>query len=534
MAEHLLTKCPHCSTTFRLTQAQLDIAGGAVRCGACYQVFHAAEHIVKTSVVEEHRQVTKEPDPIEQAFDVKSEKGMDPYDSSDIDALDKDSDDAFNEEYRANLDDNDESSLQDFGYEESKPKKKDKTDESWAEELLKELGDDDEDSPDQEADNEEEEESAIVSGDNAFSLEETPKAESKKPKKGQELSDTFKSLGTFASEDPFAVSEIEEEEFGDSDPDNVDESWAKAMLNELEDEDKPKKPASNELSLLLDSGEEEDNSPFAAKELSKNKDEIKERAKQEKQKQKQLTKASQKTESLRTDETEEFFALLDADDSDTEAKEPDMNLDDLDAIDDEALEDINPENLFADSDDVINQQVQISELEYAEERSKSSLGTTLLYLCASLLLIVSLGAQYIYFHFDEASRNPTLRPWAEKACAMIGCNLVAQSDVSQIVGTNLVVRSHPYEKNALVIDVIIKNRAKFHQPYPQVQLSFEDINGNPVASRRFAPQEYIKDAQIDLNDMPSEVPIHLTLEIVDPGRDAVNYQLHFLPPSGAS
>ena len=176
MAEHLLTKCPHCSTTFRLTQAQLDIAGGAVRCGACYQVFHAAEHIVKTSVVEEHRQVTKEPDPIEQAFDVKSEKGMDPYDSSDIDALDKDSDDAFNEEYRANLDDNDESSLQDFGYEESKPKKKDKTDESWAEELLKELGDDEEDSPNQEADNEEEEES------DETDLEQTPSKQDKKNK----------------------------------------------------------------------------------------------------------------------------------------------------------------------------------------------------------------------------------------------------------------------------------------------------------------------------------------------------------------
>ncbi|MBV1919603.1 MAG: zinc-ribbon domain-containing protein [Pseudomonadales bacterium] len=36
MSEQLLTKCPHCATTFRLSQQQLEIAGGAVRCGACY------------------------------------------------------------------------------------------------------------------------------------------------------------------------------------------------------------------------------------------------------------------------------------------------------------------------------------------------------------------------------------------------------------------------------------------------------------------------------------------------------------------
>lgn len=537
MAEHLLTKCPHCSTTFRLTQAQLDIAGGAVRCGACYQVFHAAEHIVKTSVVEEHRQITKEPDPVEEAFDVKSEEGMDPYDSSDIEALDKSNDDAFNEAYQESIDK--ESKLEDFGYKE-KPKKADKNDESWAEELLKELGDDEEEpeliEDNNEEDSDEEDSPSIVSGDNAFSLDDEPKKTSKKkPAKGQELSDTFMNLGNFAGDDPFAISEIEEDEFGESDRESVDESWAKAMLDELEEDEKPKKPVKSELSILMDEEEEPvDNSPFASKELSKDKDEIKQRAKERSQKEKQLSKQSKKADALRTDETEDFFKLLE-DDTKPSANEPDMNLDDLDQLNEDVeLEDITPENLFADSDAVINQQIQLSELEYAKEEARSGVGKTLLMLIVSVILITGLGAQYVYFHFDQASRNPTIRPWAEKFCATVGCNLVSQSDVSQIIGTNLVVRSHPYEKNALVIDVIIKNRATFPQPYPQVQLSFEDINGNPVASRRFKPQEYIKDQQIDLNSMPSNVPIHLTLEIVDPGRDAVNYQLHFLPQDSAS
>ena len=35
------TECPHCHTLFRLTEAQLDMAGGQVRCGYCNAVFNA-------------------------------------------------------------------------------------------------------------------------------------------------------------------------------------------------------------------------------------------------------------------------------------------------------------------------------------------------------------------------------------------------------------------------------------------------------------------------------------------------------------
>ena len=533
MADNLLTKCPHCGTTFRLTQAQLDIAGGAVRCGACYQVFHAAEHIVKTSVVEEHRTVTKPPDPVEEAFDMKSDEGMDPYDSDDLN-LDEPSEEVFSEEYRAGLDQ--ESSLEEFGYQEKKPKKKDKSDESWAEELLKELGEDDDEELIHEED-EEERPSKIISGDDAFSLDDEPAPTKKKPKKGNELSDTFASLGNFSSEDPFAISDIEEEEFG-GEPASDDESWAKAMLDELEEEETPKKPASAGLSLLADEQPEEDNSPFGARELSKDKKQISERAKQDKAKQKSLAKSAAKPkEKLRTDETEDFFRLLEEDQMPSSSKpstvksEPELNdYDELEEADDEA---ITPENLFADSDEVINQQIRLSALEYGREEQRSSPRNGLWGLLMVLLLL-ALGGQYVYFNFDSISRNATLRPYIEQYCPLIGCEAASQSDVASIVGTNLVVRSHPFEKNALVIDVIIKNQAKFEQPYPDVQLNFEDINGEAVASRRFAPAEYISDKTIPLDSMPSDTPIHLTLEIEDPGRDAVNYELLFLPHSSAS
>lgn len=39
------TKCPHCQTTFRVTEDQLKLYDGAVRCGVCQQIFNGNNHL---------------------------------------------------------------------------------------------------------------------------------------------------------------------------------------------------------------------------------------------------------------------------------------------------------------------------------------------------------------------------------------------------------------------------------------------------------------------------------------------------------
>ena len=43
--EPLVTRCPHCSTRFRVSEAQLQVAKGRVRCGACLTVFVGIDHL---------------------------------------------------------------------------------------------------------------------------------------------------------------------------------------------------------------------------------------------------------------------------------------------------------------------------------------------------------------------------------------------------------------------------------------------------------------------------------------------------------
>jgi predicted Zn finger-like uncharacterized protein len=46
MAEEQFTRCPGCSTTFRVTPAQLELRAGQVRCGHCHAVFNGIASLV--------------------------------------------------------------------------------------------------------------------------------------------------------------------------------------------------------------------------------------------------------------------------------------------------------------------------------------------------------------------------------------------------------------------------------------------------------------------------------------------------------
>lgn len=44
----LITRCTHCGTSFRITQAQLNARAGQVRCGRCSKVFDAYDRLLST------------------------------------------------------------------------------------------------------------------------------------------------------------------------------------------------------------------------------------------------------------------------------------------------------------------------------------------------------------------------------------------------------------------------------------------------------------------------------------------------------
>ncbi|TBU99646.1 DUF3426 domain-containing protein, partial [Stutzerimonas kirkiae] len=157
-------------------------------------------------------------------------------------------------------------------------------------------------------------------------------------------------------------------------------------------------------------------------------------------------------------------------------------------------------------------------------------GRWLLWGLLNLLALLALAGQYIAYNFDELARQEQYRPWLERFCPSLGCTVPSRVDVSQIKSSNLVVRSHPEFDSALVVDAILYNRAPFAQPFPLLEIRFADLNGSQLASRTFKPGEYLAGELAGQTEMPSQIPIHIALDILDPGANAVNYSLHFHSP----
>ena len=164
------------------------------------------------------------------------------------------------------------------------------------------------------------------------------------------------------------------------------------------------------------------------------------------------------------------------------------------------------------------------------QRPKPRWGRRLAWSFLALLALAGLLGQYVWYHFDELARQDQYRPWFQQICPQIDCKVPSKVDITLLKSSNLVVRSHPEFKGALVVDAIIYNRASFSQPFPLLELRFADANGQLIASRRFKPGEYLSGEMAGKEEMPPQTPIHIALDILDPGAKAVNYSLSFRSP----
>jgi predicted Zn finger-like uncharacterized protein len=168
------------------------------------------------------------------------------------------------------------------------------------------------------------------------------------------------------------------------------------------------------------------------------------------------------------------------------------------------------------------------QLDWREQ--KKPWGRKLAWVLINLLALAALSGQYISYHFAELARQDQYRPWFAELCPELGCSLPSKVEIALIKSSNLVVRSHPQFNGALVVDAILYNRAAFSQPFPLLELRFADQTGKLLASRSFKPSEYLAGELAGQAEMPPQTPIHIALDILDPGTKAVNYSLNFHSP----
>ncbi len=147
---------------------------------------------------------------------------------------------------------------------------------------------------------------------------------------------------------------------------------------------------------------------------------------------------------------------------------------------------------------------------------------------AVLLLMFGAG-QVAWFQRDDIlQRYPVLVPHVERLCQQLGCVLLRQRDLAALTVLNRDVRAHPRYQDALLVNATISNSAGTAQPFPRIQLALSDSNGKIIAARSFAPAEYLDGSIDQQHGMTPGAPVHVVLEIVGVGAEAVSFEIGFM------
>lgn len=406
MKQTQITKCPKCDTTFRVSPAQLKVAKGAVRCGACLHVFRASEHF----------QTNKQPEPVVQddrtqdlfAGEHSSTDSASPSALESDDSVTSTSDDMTSEDPLKNTAASQQPETGTLDVDEF--------------DLGQPLEEDDFLIDDNNG-LEDDDEFGLINDD--MDEDHTPVI--------SEINEDFLSIDVETEADPFYTESDKLIDTVKSEDSADDESWAESLL-----EDSPEP---------------------------------------------QETPTSQPQKVLKPAPTKPSFTYIETDPLD------------------------------------------LSLPKKTSRRQLWVLGG------AAFLLFMTFVGQLAFFNFDQWARIDQYRPYYALACEQIGCVLPSTYNVNEIRTTATPqVSTHPKFKGALSVDVLFMNHASYEQAFPKLALTFTDQNDNVIAHRLFSPQEYLAGEASGLTMMPVATPIHIALDIQDPGPKANNYQVRFVAP----
>ncbi len=147
----------------------------------------------------------------------------------------------------------------------------------------------------------------------------------------------------------------------------------------------------------------------------------------------------------------------------------------------------------------------------------------------ALTLLAVLGLQYAWFKPAKVLAGyPQARPWLEHFCVYTGCRVPDRRDPSKIQMLARDVRVHPGYEGALLVSATLVNAAAHAQPYPRLQFSVFNVNGQTIASRVFEPEEYLSPDLDPKGNMSPGKPLQIAIELVAPEEAAISYEFRFL------
>ena len=148
---------------------------------------------------------------------------------------------------------------------------------------------------------------------------------------------------------------------------------------------------------------------------------------------------------------------------------------------------------------------------------------------AVLLMLLTLLAQTGYFfRVDLAAQLPALKPALIDYCKMLKCSIPLPQNPDLISIESSALEADPANENRITLDALLRNRAPYAQAYPDLELTLNDIQDQPLARRVFRPADYLPQTESELSGLLPNHELSIKLHLSTTGLKASGYRLVLL------
>jgi hypothetical protein len=150
-----------------------------------------------------------------------------------------------------------------------------------------------------------------------------------------------------------------------------------------------------------------------------------------------------------------------------------------------------------------------------------------LLIIGNVLLTLLLAAQATYyFRVDIAARLPGLKPTLLEACQLLQCDIPLPQDADLMSIDSSDMEADPAQPSIITLTITLRNLASYTQAYPNLELTFNDINDIAVGRRIFRPAEYLRNVEDYKLGLGSNREKTIKLIIDTNDLNAVGYRLY--------
>jgi len=136
----------------------------------------------------------------------------------------------------------------------------------------------------------------------------------------------------------------------------------------------------------------------------------------------------------------------------------------------------------------------------------------------AFVLLIALFAQAAYYlRVDLAARLPSTKPALAVYCQILNCSIPLPQHADLITIESSELEADPVKAGQINLHVLLRNRAPYAQSFPNLELTLNDSQDQPLARRSFRPADYLLMASSETSGMQpkSELAIKIHLDTAE-------------------